>query len=191
MASDVDQLVQQITAWLTTVTRRAGRIARAVLVVVAIVSITSFSIGLAALDGGMRTVWIVLGAAFGIVAVGAVVVAWWRVSSIRRHVPEIAGDVRTMLSDTTDHSRTVIESIVIDRDGDGDRDRPNSGTALVVGREMFQFREVIGTGAETSARLTAVMTAVTSFPVLLVVGFLIAVVFAFLLVIFLFALALG
>ncbi len=189
--SEIDELVQRTVDTVTMIAGKAARFSTKILLVVMLVCVGGFLLGAAALSGGIQTVWIVLGIVFGSIAIGAAFLARWRVGSIKRHVPELADEVRTMLSEGKESTRTVIETFATDADGDGDRDvLDDSGSAIVLSRQMYGFKGIVGSGMESSARVTAAVTAITSFPVLVLSAVLISMVFAFLGFIFLIALAL-
>lgn len=189
--SEIDELVQRTVDTVTMIARRAARFSTKILLVVMLVCVGGFLLGAAALSDGIQTVWIVLGIVFGSIAIGAAFLARWRVGSVRRHVPELADEVRAMLSEGKQSTRTVIESFAVDADRDGDRDAFEDGeSAIVLSRQMYGFKGVVGSGMESSARLSATVTAITSFPVLLLSAVLISMVFAFLGFFFLIALAL-
>jgi hypothetical protein len=85
----------------------------------------------------------------------------------------------------------VIETFAVDADGDGTRDVfEDGGSAIVLSRQMYGFKNLAGSGLESSARLSATVTAITSFPALVLGAILISMVFGFLGMIFLIALAL-
>jgi hypothetical protein len=189
--SEIDDLVQRTVDTVTMIAGRAAGFAGRLLIGVAIVSVGSFLLGLAALSGGIRSVWIVLGIVFGALAIGSAFLARWRVGSVRRHVPELVDEVRFMVSSGSERTRTVFETFTLDADGDGERDAfEDRGSAIVLSRQMYGFKEVVGSGFESSARLSAAVTALTSFPGLVLGAILISLVFGFLGFIFLIALAL-
>jgi hypothetical protein len=83
----------------------------------------------------------------------------------------------------------VIETFAVDPDGDGD-EGTTQGSAIVLSRQMYGFRGAVGSGLEHAARLSAAVTALTTFPFLVLMAVAIAMVFAFLGFVFLIALAL-
>lgn len=188
--SDIDRHVQRAVDGITAIASRAAAFSTRLLLGTLLVCVGGFLLGAAALTGGIQTVWIVLGVVFGAIAIGSAFVARWRVGSVRRHVPELADEVRTLISEGATGTRTVIDTFTIDEDGDGRRDGLDGGSAFVMSRQMYGFRDMAGSGIESSARLTAAVTALTSFPLLVLAAVLISLVFAFLGVIFLIALAL-
>ncbi len=189
--SELDELVQRTVDTVTMIAGKAARFSTKLLIGAAIVCVGGFLLGVAALSGGIQTVWIVLGIVFGSIAIGGAFLARWRVGSIKRHLPELANEVRSLISEGKDSTRTVIETFAVDTDGDGTRDvLEDSGSAIVLSRQMYGFKGIVGSGLESSARLTAAVTAITSFPGLVLGAILISMVFGFLGFIFLIALAL-
>lgn len=184
---DAERLADRAVAGVTRLARRATAFATRLLLFVSVLSIGGFLLGLAALSGGIETVWIVLGIVFAAIAVGAAVTARWRLGSVRRHVPELADEVRSMLRSGHSSGRTVVETFVVDDD------RPDDVTGrsvMVFGRNTFDVRGLASSGAESTARITAAVTAFTSLPFLALVAIGISLVFGFLGLIFLVALAL-
>jgi hypothetical protein len=190
--SEIDDLVQRAVTGVTAIAGRAARFAGRLLLMAIVVCGGGFLLGVAALSdsNGVQAVWIVLGIVFGAIAIGGSFLAWWRVGAVKRHVPELAAEVRTLISEGKDTGRTVVETFVVDTDGDGRRGDPNTGSAIVLSRQMYGFRNVVGSGLESSARLTAAITALTSFPGLVLAAVLVTCVFAFFGFVFLIALAL-
>ena len=190
--SEIDDMVQRVVHGVTTISGKAARFSTRLFLIALIICGGGFLLGVAALSGGIRTVWIVLGIFFGAIAIGGALLARWRVGSVKRHVPELADEVRTLVSEGRETGRTVIETFVVDGEGEGSGGDGGfaSGSALVVGRQMYGFRGAVGSGLESSARLTSAITALTSFPGLILGAIAITIVFAFLGFIFLIALAL-
>lgn len=182
--NDIETIVNRTIRAIVQIADKVTRFATVLLGVAAVVCVASFLLGLAALDGGIRSVWVVLGIVFGVVAVGAAVTARWRVGRVRTHVPAIAGEVRQLIADGRSQSQLIIQEF---QDGDDD----SAGeSAIVVSRRLYGLRGVVGHGMEGSARLTDAITAITSFPGLALLAVGISLVFGFLALIFLLALAL-
>lgn len=193
--ADIDELVRRAVLTVTSITDRAAKFSTKVLLVVTLICVGGFALGVAALSDGIEQVWIVLGIVFGALAIGSAFVARWRVGAVRRHVPELADEVRTLVTEDPERGRTVIESFVVD-DGtssdpaaDGERGG-GQGSAIVMSRQMGGFRSVIVPGTTQPVRLTAAVRALTSFPLLMLVALMITFVFGFLSFFFLIALAL-
>ncbi len=181
--SDIDGRVTRTISTLTLIADRVTRFSGKLLLGVAVVSIGSFLLGLAALEGGIRNVWIVLGGAFGVIAVGAALVARWRIGGVRRQVPAIASEVRTLLTEGRRDAVEVIEQFHTPAGGERD-------SVIVVSRSMSGLRGVARHGLAGSEHLLKAVTAITTFPGLAAMAVLISVVFALLVPIFLLALVL-
>lgn len=189
--SDIDVLVRRTIATVNVIARRATRFATRLLIGVTIVCVGGFLLGVAALSDGIEQVWIVSSVVFGSIAIGGAFLARWRLGSVKRHVPELADEVRALIKDGKGPSPTFIETFAVDADGDGDADDLADGSAIVLSRQMYGFRNVAGTGYQRSARMNAAVRAITGFPLLAVSAVAISAVFAFLSFFFLIALALS
>ncbi len=71
--AELDEIARRAVDSVERLATRAARFAGFVCIAALLIGTTSFALGLVALDGGIRTVWIVLGLAFGAMAVGKVV----------------------------------------------------------------------------------------------------------------------
>ncbi len=153
--SELDALVQRTVDTVTMIANKAARFSTKLLLGVVLVCATGFALGIAALSGlssGMQQVWIVLGLVFGSIAIGSAFVARWRLGAIKRHVPELANEVRSLLGDGRDSTRTVIETFAVDADGDGEADMfEDRGSPIVLSRQMYGFKRIAGSGLESSA----------------------------------------
>jgi hypothetical protein len=181
--ADIDDLARRAVGGVTRLAARAARFARKVFIAAVLVATASFLLGLAALDGGIRTVWIVLGLAFGAFAIGAALLARWRLASIARHAGELITEVKSLLESGHPATRTVIDTVEAD-------ERQSGGSVLVVSREFSSLREAVGDRVAQFRNITSAVTAVTTFPGLILSAIGITVVFAILVPIFLLALAL-
>ena len=190
--SDIDELVARAVNGVTTIAGKAAAFSTRLLLGAIVVCVGGFLLGYAALSGGIQTVWIVLGIVFGTIALGCAFLARWRVGSVRRHVPELADEVRSLIARGDDTSTTIIETFTVDGDGDGDgrRDGPTGGSSIVLSRQMYGFKGMAQGTLEHSVRLTAAVRALTTFPILVLATVAISCVFGFLGFIFLIALAL-
>lgn len=186
--TELERVVQRVVDTVTTIASKATRFAVRLVIGVAIVCIGSLLLGVAALDGGARNVWVVLAVVFATIAIGGPLLAMFRIGLVTRHVPELVDEVRTLIVDGRSAGRTVIDTFDAD-----DPDRPGRAgddrSAIGMTRQVHGLRGAVGSGLEGSARLTAAVTALTSFPGLVLSAIAISLVFAFLGVIFLVALA--
>jgi len=185
--SELDELVQRTVDTVTMIARKAARFSTKLLVATVLVSVGGFLLGMAALSGGIEQVWIVLAVVFGSIAISFAWVARWRVGSIKRHVPELANEVRSLIGNGQHSTRTVIETFAVEGD---DGDGLTGGSAIGLSRQMHGFKGLGDQGLESSARMTAAVRAITSFPILVLGAILIGIVFGFLGLIFLIAVAL-
>jgi hypothetical protein len=118
---------------------------------------------------------------FGAIAIGCAARARFRIGRVRKHVPEIAADIRQLVAD----GRSDVVTIVIQDD--------ELNSALELSRGMSGgegIRQVRAQGLANSANFADAVRAITTFPWLAIVTIMITSVFAFLGLIFLIALAL-
>lgn len=181
--NDLEALVTRTIATITRIADRVTRFATLLLVVVAVIATGSFLLGLAALRDGIRSVWMVLGLGFGAIAVGAALTARWRLGSVRKDVPALAGEVRALISEGRAGTLQVIETLQDDT-GSG------VGSTIVLSRRVVGLRGALRHGLSGTAKLSNAVNAIATFPGLALVSILVTIVFAFLALIFLVALAL-
>ena len=169
-----------------TITRLAHKVTRAstlLLLGAVVICVGSFLLGMAALSGGIETVWIVLAFVFGAIAIGCALRARMRIGRVRKHIPAIASDIRNLVAD----GRSDVITIVVQDDDLA------AGGPLELSRGMSTMdgmRQVSAQGLANSANFADAVRAITSFPWLAIVTILITSVFALLGLIFLIALAL-
>ncbi len=185
----VEQLAARAVDGVTRLARRAAAFATWLLIGVVVVVGGSFYLGIQALAGGIETVWIVLGIVFGSIAIGAAFIARWRVGAVGRHLPELGDEVTSLLRQDADSGRMVVDTFAVGEDGDGPVD-PTNRSVMVFRSQSFGPGRVATVGLAGAPRVRAAITAFTSLPLLgfLAVG--ISLVFGFLGLIFLIALAL-
>src|SRR4051794_22769606 len=109
--ADVDVLAQRAVDVATTFARRAGGLAIVAALLVGFIALSSYLLGIAALSGSARSLWIILGGAMVVVAIGAPVLAAWRLLSVRRHATELVGEVRRLIAGDPDAERVVIDTV--------------------------------------------------------------------------------
>lgn len=182
--SEIDGIARRTTETVgmiaDTVTRFAGKL----LVPVAVVCIGGFLLGLTALDGTAEAIWFTLALVFGSLAIGGLLRSMWQVHAVKRHVPELVDEVRSLVASDRAAGRTVIEAFDVD-----DPERPADGrSALVLTRQVHGLRGAAGSGLAGATRLTAAVAALTKFPAVVLVAIAISIVFGFFALIFLVAL---
>jgi hypothetical protein len=176
-------LADRALATITRLARTVTRAATLLLLATIVICVGAFLLGLEALSGGIESVWIVLAFFFGAIAIGCAARARFRIGRVRRHIPEIAADIRGLVAD----GRSDVITIVIPDD------QLATGSALEVSRGMSGMegmRRVNSQALANSENFADALRAITTFPLLAIVTLLITSVFAFLGLIFLIALAL-
>jgi len=162
--ADVDELARRTTTLVTDLARKGMRLATGMAVVVLLVGGLSYLTGLAGLSGSARALWTVLGLAMLVVAVGAPLLARWRLSSLTRRTTELVGDLRTLMSRDADAQRVVIETVAVDE--------PAPGVACEVRPVIYDSRQfgrlrTATVKADDLRELPRAMYALTTFPWLL------------------------
>jgi hypothetical protein len=180
---DRDELAERLVAFVTTLARGGERWAIRGAVLVTAAALVTYLLGLAALDGSAEQVWAVIGAAIGLAAIGVPLLAAWRLRAVRRRAPELVGDVRTLMGRNRDAERLVIETV--------ESGQPTGDRSMVVYRSQdFGDLQRIAVSTGDLRVLPDALTAVRSYPGLLVIGVLAILGFGFLSFVFLVALAL-
>jgi hypothetical protein len=177
MSQPADLATRAVDSFLTLV-HRGTRLAVGTFAIVAIICIGSFLLGLAALEGGVRTAWILLGGIGVAVALGAVALAGFRLWAISRLGVALAEDIRRMIASDPAQERIVIETV---ESSDGVQDQ----SAVVMSRQFFAMDASMAGSAAQFTALAVALKGVTSFPLLLLLATAITVGFAGLGVLFL------
>lgn len=175
--ADIDQYATRAVAQVTALARRASRFASLIALFAVVSCVGGFLLGLAAFDDG-RNVWIAIGGFFAVVGAGAALLGRWRVGSVKRHVPELADEVRTLLTQGRQATQLIDTFQVTDADGTQHyQARIDGAGAVEVSRTLWGLKGIVGTGTQTFARLTATITALTTYPLLALMAVLISLVF--------------
>ena len=180
MTSSHDETVRQTVTTITAIAGKASRFSIRLLAWTTVVCLGGLALGVAALSDGIERIWVALATVFAVIAIGGVLLATWRVGSVRRRTSGLADEVTALLG--TDSTRTVIETFAVDEGAE-------RSSTIVMSRQMHGFRELTGPGLASSPRLAAAVKALTSFPLLVLQAIAISTVFACFGVIFLLALA--
>ncbi len=179
--TEYDGLVERTVASVVRIANKVTRAATVLLVAAVVIDVGSFWLGLQALSGGIESVWAVLGIVFGAIAIGCAAVARWRIGLVRKHVPAIAAEVRSLVASGKGDELTVIDVF---------EDGTSSPTTIGASRSVVGMRGLSGQTLSGSVKLAHAVHAITSFPWLALVTVAITSVFAFMAFIFLIALAL-
>jgi hypothetical protein len=178
----IDDLAERAVDAVALVARKGMVLAVGVALVTALVVGVGYALGLAAMSGDVERAWVVIGGALAIIAVGAPLLAGWRLSRIRGRASELVGEVRTLLSDNAAAERVVIETVDVGGDGTG------GATPAVVGQTVqFSRLRSIALSTENLRSLPSALRAVTTFPALLLVALVLMLVFGILGFLFLIA----
>jgi hypothetical protein len=170
---DVDALARQTTALVGELARKGMALATGVAVLTLIIGGLSYLTGLAGLDGSAHSAWTVVGAAMLIAAVGAPLLARWRLARVRRHVTQLIGEVRTLITRDPEAERVVIETVAHDERSDATGDL----MPVVYDTRQFNRLRVVSVKASDLRELPGALRAVTTFPILLLLALLGVVVF--------------
>lgn len=114
--SEIDELVARAVAAVSTLARRGSSLTTGVAVVAAVVVGLAYLVGLAALDGGMRTVWAVVGGIGLLIAVGAPLLATFRLRSIPHKANHLVAELHTLVDRNNDAKRVVIDTVEAEPD---------------------------------------------------------------------------
>jgi len=179
--ADVDELARRAVATVSLLAEKGAKLAGAVALFVGAGSVIVYLLGLAALEGSARSVWVVAGAVLVVIAAGAPLLARWRLSSVRRDATSLVTDVRTLLERNTDARRVVTDTVEHEAPA-GTR----SPAVVVHSRRFTNLRQVAGTANDLRS-LPSALLAVTTFPYLLAISVALLPVFFILGLIFLIA----
>ncbi len=187
--ADLDTLTRRAVDSFLAFAARTSRLGVRLVAIAALVSIPSYLLGLAVFEGGMRTVWSVLGGVFLLIGVGGPLLALVRLSGYRRKREELTTELRQYLGADAGAQRTVIETF---ETGTADDD---AGSSVVVWSRSSStpFGTALGpslSASEEHPALRGAISAATSLPLRMLLSVGITSVFAFLGVIFLIAAAL-
>lgn len=180
---DLDALAQRAVVTVMTLVRRGLALAGGVMMMAVIFAGGGFLLGLAALDGGIEKVWIVLGGSFAVLAVGSVGLAIMRLRSVKKSADTLFTEVRELIGGDRQTQRTVIETVesTDGREGEG---------VVAISREFFTLKGAVGNRIGHFKSLGLALTAITSFPILIAAATLFTLMFVGLSFIFLIALTL-
>jgi hypothetical protein len=173
--TEIDQLVDRALSVVTTLARRGSTVTTGVAIFAGLVVGSAYLVGLAAFGGGTRSVWAVIGAFMLLLAVGAPLLASFRLRAIPRKAPRLAAELRAILAGDGEAKRVVIETVEAD-----------SGTAqpTVVGFGATRSPMVLGqyqrfttlrgvASSEGVANLAAVAQRLASLPGLIAIALLV------------------
>jgi hypothetical protein len=156
-------LSQRAVAMFMTLVRRGTQLAVGVLIVVSVICLGGFALGLAALTDQGRVLWLVLGGAFAIVGIGAVVLAITRLWLVKRSALMLVDEFQRLLDGDAGSERVVIDTIEA---SEGVQDQ----SAVVMSRQFFTLRDSLDGRATQFVALGFALRAMTSFPFLMLLA---------------------
>lgn len=178
----LDDLARRAVDSLLVLVQRGTRLAAGTLIIVIVICLGGFALGIAALSNGMQTVWIIVGGFGAALAIGAVVVAMFRLWAVTRLSTLLVAEVKTLVAEDPRSERVVIDTVEA---SDGVQDR----SAVVMSRQFFSMNDAVGRAGQFTA-LGVALRSVTMFPLLMLLASLITVGFLCLSLLFLLGLAL-
>jgi hypothetical protein len=111
---DLDRLVRRAVEAVSHLARRGSIITTGVGLLALLVTGATYLVGLGAFTDGARVAWTVLGAALLLFAVGAPLLASFRLRAIPHHANELVGELRLLLGRNDEARRVVIDTVAID-----------------------------------------------------------------------------
>ena len=114
--SDIDELVDKAVAAVSTLARRGSTLTTGVAIMAGLVFGAAYLVGLAAFGGGTRTAWAIVGGVALVLAVGAPLLATFRLRSIPRKANSLVGELRTLIDRNSEAKRIVIDTVEAEPD---------------------------------------------------------------------------
>jgi hypothetical protein len=166
--ADADSLARRAVDAVNLFARRGIVLALAAAVIAGFTALMAYLVGLAALSGGARSLWVVIGGALVVVAAGAPLLAAWRLHAVRRNAGDLVGEVQGLVTGNVEAERIVIDAVEAEDATAVAPPRVAQQRALVQARQFNRLRTV----AVTShlRKLPRAMTALASFPVLIAIA---------------------
>lgn len=166
----LDRLARRAVDSLLTLCRRGMALAGGVLMFVVVSVLLGFGLGLAALDDGMQTVWILVGGFFAGLAIWAVVTSMWRLHVVRRSAGRLVEEMRTLIGGDPRTERTVIETVEYSENAQEEG-------VVVLSRQFGSMQSSIGGQMGNFRALGAALRSLTMFPGFMALATVISLVF--------------
>lgn len=107
--AQIDDAVRRLTDVALMPIRRIGSYVSRFGIIAIAVTVVSFLLGVAALDGGARTVWIVIGGVFAYLSLARVVRLRWNIAKLLHNRLALERELTTAIGGTDTQERIVIE----------------------------------------------------------------------------------
>lgn len=185
--ADFDALARSAVGTVIELARRATSVAVAFALFVGVVALVTYALGLAALQGSTRSAWVVIGAVLVVIAVGAPLLAAFRLRRIRAHAGALVNDVRTLLTNNVEAEQIVIETVEVPPTAPGpagSRVMPGGTPALVGQSAQFTRLRRIASSTDNLRALPGTMRTIATFPALLALAALLMLVMLILALVF-------
>ena len=156
-------LAQRAVSMFMTLVRRGTALAGGVLAVVSVICIGGYALGVAALTDQGRVLWILLGGAFVVIGIGAVLLAITRLWLVKRSAFLLADEFQRLLEGDAREERVVIDTIEAS-------EQVQDQSAVVMSRQFFTLRDSIDGRATQFVALAYALRAMTSFPFLMLIA---------------------
>ncbi len=161
--ADIDELARRTGGLIANLARRGMELATGFALVTLVVGGLSYLTGLAALDGSARSAWALVGAVMLVIAVGAPLLARWRLSSVLRRTSALAGELMSLMRRDAAAQRVVIETVAVEEPIGPTTDmRP-----VIYDSRQFNRLHQVSVRAGDLRELPSALRAVTTFPLLL------------------------
>lgn len=181
-SDDIDRLVDRAIAGLGAAARGGSSFTTSVALIGAVISGLAYLVGLAAFGGSTRAVWAVVGAAILLGAVGAPLLASFRLRSLPRQSAQLAGELRTLLRRDDDAKQVIIETVSWEDDGATPPPGPGvRGLPPTIWRSQHYttLRGIVG-HTDDVTNLAAAFRRIATVPWLVIIGLLMTALSAFL-----------
>jgi hypothetical protein len=175
--ADVDELARRTTTLIAGLARKGLSLATGVVVVVLVICGLSYLTGLAALEGSARSAWAVVGLVMLVVAVGAPLLARWRLGAVTKRTGELMTEIRSLITRDADAQRVVIETVA--REEAQPQDVRDLRPVVYDSRQFNRLRQVTVKAGDVG-RLPVVLRSLVTLPYLLGIALLGVVVFGLL-----------
>jgi len=106
--ADLEPIAIRVSDRLRNTLARVNRLALGIATVTAAIGVATFATGLWIFDGS-RPTWIVLGGIICLIPTIAAVRAWFYVHSTVKVAPRLAGDVRTLMGESNDSAKVLLD----------------------------------------------------------------------------------
>ncbi len=173
----LDDLAERAVEVVLGLLRRASALAGGVLIFAIVACVLGYVLGIAALDGGLRTFWIIVGGIAAIWAIGSVVAAMFRLRAVRKGSDTLVEEVKSLIGGDHDSEQTVIETVESTEGSDDDG-------IVHLSRQFFSLRDVVKDHRSNFRQLSMALASITTLPGAMALATVIGFGFAFLSVIY-------